>query len=441
MKEHIIQPMRLRWATYLGAFALTVLLALILLIGCALLPQELICEHLADSVGTVERDTRDQYIFDRSAASKADVGTDVLMLQASISTNNRYLGAVLTNPIYTYSDLPDWEDLHEVIARQAYDIPHDGVWLYARYWMGFRVILRLALTLFNYAQIKRYLAVIFFNLFALVMTSVAKHSNLRNGFLFALSVILVRPHVIASSMQFTCCFLIAFAAMLLIPWLYRHPRYEGLFFMEVGMVTMYFDFYTVPLITFGFPMLYLCLLRLEGGERISVRAVLKRFAAWAAGYGLMWIAKLTLTSLLTSVNGLAQGLSSFAVRVGIKKEAHLEKYNSVKAALDALGEAIFSDQTGKIVYLLMLALVVIVVLVQIGKKHVALAHMRRGLPLMFLAAMPFIWFLVTIQPVAIHAYFQYRSIVLTYWGVGIYVQYLLGTRPVKKLESPLEQET
>ena len=89
MKEHIIQPMRLRWATYLGAFAVTMLLALILLIGCALLPQELICEHLADSVGTVERDTRDQYIFDRSAASKADVGTDVLMLQASISTNNR----------------------------------------------------------------------------------------------------------------------------------------------------------------------------------------------------------------------------------------------------------------------------------------------------------------------------------------------------------------
>ena len=44
--------------------------------------------------------------------------------------------------------------------------------------------------------------------------------------------------------------------MLLIPWLHRHGKWEGLFFMEVGMLTMYFDFYTVPLVTLGFPLLY-----------------------------------------------------------------------------------------------------------------------------------------------------------------------------------------
>jgi len=209
---------------YIAAFCITVVLALLMLLMSAFLPQYLIQKHVVDSIDLVMQDLDNNYLFDESEASQMDVFTDLMILRTSLTTNDRYLGSVLTNPIYTYDDLPVWEGSGETLARLAYDRPSDGVWFYTRYWMGFRVVVRLALTFLNYAQIKRYLAFLFFSLFAATICSVSKNANSKIAFFFALSIILVRPHVLATSMQFTCCFFIAFAAMLLVPWLHRHGK-------------------------------------------------------------------------------------------------------------------------------------------------------------------------------------------------------------------------
>ena len=41
--------------------------------------------------------------------------------------------------------------------------------------------------------------------------------------------------------------------------------------------------------------------------------------------------------------------------------------------------------------------------------------------LLFAAVLPILWFACTAQPIAIHYWFQYRSIALTHWAVGAYV--------------------
>ena len=35
--------------------------------------------------------------------------------------------------------------------------------------------------------------------------------------------------------------------------------------------------------------------------------------------------------------------------------------------------------------------------------------------------LPLLWFFCTAQPIAIHYWYQYRSIALTHWAVGAYV--------------------
>ena len=37
------------------------------------------------------------------------------------------------------------------------------------------------------------------------------------------------------------------------------------------------------------------------------------------------------------------------------------------------------------------------------------------------AVLPLLWFCCTAQPIAIHYWYQYRSIALTHWAVGTYV--------------------
>lgn len=412
-------------------FCITVFFAVALLAAAAFLPQEQILEHILESVDLVAQDVKGHYILDRSKASKLDVGTDVMILRTSLSTQSRYLGAILTNPIYTFEGLNEWDDIPETLARLAYQMPHDNVSYYARYWMGFRAPMRLALTFFNYAQIKRYLAFLFFSLFAAATCSVAKHTNEKMAFAFAVSIILIKPYIMATSMQFTSCFLIAFVAMLLVPWLYRNPKMEMLFFMEIGMITMYFDFYTVPPVTFGFPMLYLYLLQWKDGKALPIKQILRNFTVWIAGYGLMWIAKLVLTTVCTSVNALAQGFDSFAVRMGIVKEESSLEYYSIKAAFEAVREAMFSDSTGAAVYGICAALILITVLLCLLKRRIGFAAFRGGLPILVLAAIPILWFCAAKQPVAIHAYFQYRSIALTHWAAAAYLYTLFSDNRTK----------
>lgn len=413
---------------YIAAFCITVLLGLLLLVISAFLPQSLIQRHTVESVDLVMQDLQNNFLFDHSKGSEMDVFTDIMILRTSLTTNDRYLGSVLTNPVYTYEGLPVWEGSGKTLAKLAYDQPADGVWFYTRYWMGFRVAVRLALTFLNYAQIKRYLAFLFFSLFAATICSVAKHASSKIAFFFALSIILVRPHIIATSMQFTCCFFIAFAAMLMIPWLYRHGKWEGLFFMEVGMITMYFDFYTVPLLTLGFPLMYLCIVKRENAMQVSYQELLRNGTAWFLGYGLMWVAKLLLTSLLTSENALADGFRSFFSRVGIEKDPNLEQYYSLKEAFEGIRETVFSDEAGALIYLTCAAVILMIVLWKLFRKEVSVKSFRNASLYLFFAAMPIVWFVITKQPVAIHYFFQYRNIALTHWAAGVFLCCLLPTK-------------
>lgn len=420
---------------YIAAFSITVALAVILLAASAFLPQYIIQGHVVDSVDFIYADYGNYSLFDRSPASQMDVLTDAMMLRTTLSTNDRYLGSILTNPVYTYEGMVEWVDVDDMLINQSYDMPHDDVWFYSRYWMGFRVLLRMALMLFNVAQIKRYLACVFFSLFMAVTCSMAKNANSKIAFVFAMSIVLVRPHVIASSMQYNCCFLIMFLAMLLVPKIYRRPEYEGLFFMEIGMITMYFDFYTVPIITMGFPLVYLWVMKRNAGSRTAMRELSRNIAAWCGGYGFMWIAKLVLTTLLTSENALQQGFQSFSKRVGITKDPELEQYYSLKYAFERLNETIFSDETGKVVYLVAAGILLGVVIWKILRGHISGKCLRDGVPFLIVAVIPLVWFVATKQPIAIHAFFQYRNIALTHWASGMFLYYLLSEKGADLINS------
>lgn len=413
---------------YIAVFCVTVVMALLLLILSAFLPQYLIQQNVVESVDLAMHEVENNYIFDKSEASKLDVFTDIMILRMSLSTNDRYLGSVLTNPVYVYNGLDEWEGNAKTLANLAYDKPADGAWFYTRYWMGFRVVLRLALLFFNYAQIKRYLSFLFLSLFVAVICHLAKQTNSKIAFLFALSIVLIRPHVMATSMQLTCCFFIAFIAMLLIPWLHRHGKWEGLFFMELGMLTMYFDFYTVPLVTLGFPLMYLCILKKEASAAFSWKNLFRNMAVWFAGYGFMWVAKLTLTSVLTSEKALAQGFESFFSRIGVVKYEELTKYYSLKAAFDGIRKTVFSDELGAAIYLLAAGLVLAVVLCKVLRRRICFRTFRDAAPYLFFALLPMVWFVITKQPVAIHYFFQYRTIALTHWGAGVFLYYLLSAK-------------
>ena len=411
-----------------AAFLATVILAVLLLLLGACLPQEPIDANVLKSAEKMVQQGDYPVMADHSFASILDYFTDSLILAESKATTISQWETIFTNPLYQHGD----RTLVEHLYNYAQNSDLEPTKFYTQYWMGFRPIMRLMLSFLDYYQILRYVALGFFVLFTAAICSVSKHTNAKTAFLFALSIIFVRPHVIAVSLQFSFVFLIAFGAMLLVPWIHKHPKWESLFFLELGIVTMYFDFYTVPFVTFGLPMIYLYLLREQDGHHIGVKQVLKSTMLWGIGYVGMWIAKLLLTSLLTPASGLGTGFTAFAERIGITKMAGFESYYNPMKSLYTVALSLFSDEQGK----LMLALAIVVtfacLFIRFLRVKPGIRQFFRHIELVIIAMIPVIWFMVAAQPTANHHWFQYRSIAVSFWAGFAYLQYLLKAPTVSK---------
>ena len=408
-------------------FLLSVLLAVSLLLLGACLPQAPIDRHVYASAEVMAREGDYPVMADKSFASILDYVTDALILMESKSTSIADPETIFTNPQFQY---PQEED-STVLDLYQYSMDPDPqpTKYYVQYWMGFRPVMRLLLCFFDYYQILRYTAVAFFVLLAAVMCSVANRAGTRTAFLFALSMIFVRPHVVAVSLQFSCCFFIAFLAMLAVPWIHRHAKWESLFFLELGILTQYFDFYTTPILTFALPMTYLYILKNRDQQTVSLKNLGTNGLSWVAGYVLMWLAKLVLTTVFTPVNALAQGFASFSGRIGIEKVSGMESMYNPIAALRAVFVSLYSDPAGKLVLFAAVAVTFALLLIRFLRDKHQLREILNHWQLLLIAALPVIWFIGAAQPTANHHWFQYRGIAASFWAGFVYLQYLLQRTP------------
>ena len=410
-----------------GAFILSVLLAVIFLLLGACLPQDPIDANVLDSAAVMRQQGDYPVMADHAFASMLDYTTDALILAESKATTIHQWDTILTNPVYAAygTDTTTVEQLYQY----ALDPDPQPSRFYVQYWMGFRPVVRLLLTFLDYYQILRYTAVAFFVLLAAAACSIARRAGTRAAFMFMLSIIFVRPHVISVSLQFSCCFLISFLAMLAVPWIHRAKKWDTLFFLELGILTQYFDFYTTPVLTFALPMTYLYLLRSRERESISVKQLGANGLCWFAGYVLMWLAKLVLTTLLTDVNALQQGFSSFSGRIGIEKVSGMEELYDPLTALRTVAASLYSDREGKLVLLTVAAVACLALLYHFLRNRHTLGGLFSNWQLLLIAALPVFWFLIASQPTANHHWFQYRGIAATFWAGMLYLQLLMQREP------------
>lgn len=403
---------------YATVFALAVCLAMVLLLLAACVPQKLVDTHVEESAQIMMQDGLYPTIFDKADTSRLDTWSDAIILAQCKAMSIDTWETVLTNPMYETAPQNPVVSLYDY--TQAEDPRPTS--FYARYWMGFRSVFRVLLSFLNFYQILRYLAVVVMVLWAAAICSVARNTDTKKALLFAVSIILVRPQIVVMSIQYSCCFLIAFCAMLAVPWIADHREYQGMFFFVIGIATMYFDFYTTPALTFGLPMVYLYLLQTstEREPRGSILQMLKWIALWALGYLGMWFAKMLLTTLLTDVDGLANGLNSMMARLGIHKTDGQEATYKLVEAVRAVWFALYGDKDGEVLLLLLGSCGAIAFLTAVFRRKMPLSALGKCPEMLFLAAVPIVWMLAAPHVTYIHYWFQYRSIALTLWAVGIY---------------------
>lgn len=343
---------------------------------------------------------------------ECDYFTESLIFMESYNMSIDSPASIVTNPHHVNEEHPELRGkaFEEVASGTAQ--PES---IYPRYWQGFRAVVRPLMLFADYEQIRLINSMVCLGLAALCIAALAYKKRLAASLCLALSFILVNPPVVSQLLQFSCCFIIAFAAVLAV--LIFEKKLNGaraaMLFCIVGCATQFFDFYTTPIVTYGFPAI--ALLTLPAFENKRLKSAGTTFLSWGYGYVSMWVIKMGITTVFTDINGFADSFSSFLRRTGNTAETGTADYTARRALAEA-AKAMFGSKRIAAAVLAVLAVLCLAALI------VSLIKLRFGQTLnnaafLMVAALPVIWFCGAKQATVIHAFFQHRGLSVFVLGI------------------------
>lgn len=405
-----------------------IVFASVLLIAARVLPQNAIDRHLLDSMYQLEDEQRYPHILDKNNWSyMLDMFSESYILDLSYyMSTDEDISSIFSNP---HRRNAVGEKLHAVVAEHIE--ANDS---YARYWGGFRVTGRLLLTIFSYTQIRRVLLITFTLLSggtSLYLLARTKSVACALSFLAALS--LLNPAVVASTLQFSCCFIIAMIGILLLPKVERKLITYPMYFFILGAATQFFDFYTTPVLTFGLPMLALLSIKQSETPQIETKQAYKlvgsSFLSWLSAYILMWIGKLALTTAFTEIDAFSDGFGAAINRLFHSKgdvPNGSVLYHMALALWRSFMRVFGTPQFLAVAILLIFGLWLFLYI----KRKKTVRSLLSSSVYLCVAALPLIWFMAVSGPSIRHSWFQYRGMGVFLFGILLFVYHSTRKEPV-----------
>ncbi len=279
---------------------------------------------------------------------------------------------------------------------------------YSRYWHGYQVFLRPALTLLNYKQIRYLNMMVFFILLAGAFALMQRKMGTRPAVGFLVSVAACYAIIIPLSMQFMSVFVLMLLGCIWVLW--RHgkttPSEAVLFFMVLGMTTNFLDLLTAPLLTLGMPLAVYLYLEIashpENGWFTGFKRLFFPSLAWGLGYGGCWVCKWAVGSLVLRRNVFAEAISQIFFRVSGSEDYPLDRMEALSKNFDRM----FVDPGKRLLLLLGIILGLWLLLALLFRK--SWKQLLNGTVLLLVALYPYAWILVMANHCQIHYWFTYR---------------------------------
>ncbi len=354
------------------------------------------------------------YFFYRHSAI-IDIHTDKLMYESLIQNRDYY------NPIQAAMSINQ----------------------YPRYWHGYQVLLR-PLTVVFQVQELRYLGMLTFHLlFFWSAWLMAKKTKPLYAMFYVLTVASGYVVFLPVCFQFLTTFLVLFVSLIVL--LRRYDKNKPLpavkwmlYFFVVGMVENFFDFLTYPILTLGIPLVLLLWLRVRD-EQADFRGnfwfMFKASLSWFFGYALTWISKWLLSAAILGVRYFWRTMSVVQYRLEGSEEEPLDRIGTIQRNLKAW----LNVQDGGVISWSKIALVILIVAVVliIWRKLRDWKTVGAYLPILFVAAYPYIWYLVMSNHSQIHYWYTYRAQLVALFAGLMFLASILRER---KLNERMEGE-
>jgi hypothetical protein len=355
------------------------------------IPNSLIETHVHNGVNIIQKEGLwPKYFFNNSSGGQLDNFTDKVMLKETVTSE------------------PEFSPLKSAMFMGGY----------ARYWHGYQVILRPILILFSYSSIRFLNTFIIFGMFCWCLILFNNRIGRLASIAFFLSMMSIKLFIVPMSMQFTN--LVLLSLLLIIITSYILPPKKDLtesdylkeyrLFFCIGSLTSFFDLLTVPLLPVGMVLLFIIMWHYKSCQRvISIKQEIKYLLVWLVGYALTWISKWVLADGLYNFHVISNGVNQVIYRIGgTYSAAEGGKQASRFLAFSYNLKMLFApfDKT-KVMVLGCIIIIGWLVIKHYYRRTAINTNFVRSI--LFIAVLPWIWYICIPNHSQLHAWFTYRS--------------------------------
>ncbi|WP_137602321.1 hypothetical protein [Paucilactobacillus nenjiangensis] len=281
---------------------------------------------------------------------------------------------------------------------------------YERYWQGYLIFLRPLMAFFNLSSIRYFSLFISMILFALTFYVIAKSINLVIALFYAVAMTSISFFIIPMCLEYSSLLYILNLSVLYILVKRKLPN-TLLIFCVIGSLVNFFDFLTYPVITLGIPLALLLIKKHYQDNGSSFQENIKTTSlavlGWFSSYSITWLAKWCLATLILQKNVIVDAVNQVLLRSeGTSSEA-ISSNNPVLHRPFMLKENVLQIFTKQFILIFIIILIALIILAVINK--ISFSTMISLSPMIFVAVLPYIWYLVLGNHSQVHYWMTYRA--------------------------------
>ena len=396
--------------------------------GIHCIPRDFIRENVKESAYILQREGLYKKFFN-FGLFQLDNYTDALMMSIAVATDDvRPLYSSMANCVILEQGDP--------IEAALYGAEHesDGFekGIYARYWHGYQLFLRPLLCITNINGIRVINYVLLFLLAFICLRLLWYNVSKESAVILGLLMIVINFPMIPYSMQFSTCFYLMFISTIVLLAVHGISRdYSNLLtmFFVVGGATSFFDFLTTPLLALGIP-LTVYILKMHPQEK--VRCIFNLCFLWGLGYGLIWVSKWMIGSVMIGENIVGNAINQFLFRTSTSSlEGEVITMDSfvglVQACVARHGlQNIISIQHMVCLIGICFALAFFVYY----NKQKGFEVQKEYWWLLLVASIVPVWLVILLNHTYYHYWFTWRALLVTMYASSLWIYYT--TRTLKR---------
>lgn len=383
-----------------------IFLGTVLIVATYALPTDKVHKHIRNSIEVYRLEGNNPQ-WGGTTTTRMDNFTTAIMIQNTVPPKEfTAIEAALLNPSLRWPQ-PSINPAEILVKVMEDQIPNNSfIYIYPRYWHGYLVFLKPMLEFFKIKTLREINA--FFQFWLMVVVSFLTYKRLGVCFAFALLFALSSINPITAALDFqiaTIFYILLFSLIFMLKkndFLIKDNNYNY-FFLIMGIVTVYFDFLTYPMVTFGIPFCMYVILNKDKTFLLSYiesfKNFIKKISLWSFGYLGMWFGKWIIASIFTNVN----------VFIEVFSAAQNEGGRNV-AIIDIIVKNLNSFFKGPTAFLVSCLLLYLLFLL-IKKKENFFLNKSALITFVPIIILPFAWYFALMNHSYIHAeWLAYREL-------------------------------